>query len=501
MLDPTIIPFQLPLPQALPTIEGNVDYRDWRDCLLRMDGLLVQSSVERQLVQADLETWLRRRKKLSAKAQQNRQIHCRRALRCNLARHLLKEDFRGFAARLADSPLLQHFCGVSQLDCVRVPSKSTLERYDKWWPQTQVKATVHQLLSLGAEDPQRLQLGQALDLESAFLDTTCLAANIHYPVDWVLLRDATRTLMKAVALIRDQGLKQRMEPPKSFLARINGLCIQMTHAWNRKEAQQSRRQRKAALRQMDRLVGTVRNHARRHRELLDKQWSQTEWTRAQAAQVLRRIDQVLQQLPKARQQARERILAGRLVANEDKILSLYEPEVRVIVRRKPGAEVEFGNTLLLAENLQGLIIDWELFRESAPADAQLLPRVVGRMEKAYGQRPKAMAGDRGFDNEVNRVGLAADGIYNAVCPRNPKQLQQRNRSWKFKRLQRRRAQTEGRIGIVKNVFLGQPLRGKGFAHRELAVTWTVLTHNLWVLARLQRAEAQRREAAAERQAA
>jgi hypothetical protein len=417
-----------------------------------MDGLLVQSGLETQLLERDLERWLAGRKSVSAKAQQNHQIHSRRALRCNLARGLLKEDFRGFAAHLADSPVLQYFCGMSQVGCVCVPSKSTLERYDKWWPPTQVQDAIHHLLSLGAKAPEQLRLGQAIDLESAFLDTTCLAANIHYPVDWVLLRDATRTLMKAVSLIRDQGLKQRMEPPETFIARINGLCIQMTHAWNRKDLRQGRRQRKATLRQMDRLVGTVRQHAQRYRDLLDEQWRQTEWSRPQAEQVLRRMDQVLEQLPQARQQARERILAGRLVVNEDKILSLYEPEVRVIVRRKPGAEVEFGNTLLLAENLQGLIIDWELFRQSAPADAQLLPRVVGRMEKVYGQRPKAMAGDRGFDNEVNRAGLELDGIYNAICPRNPKQLQQRNRSWKFKRLQRRRAQTEGRIGIVKNGF-------------------------------------------------
>jgi hypothetical protein len=494
MPDATIIPFQPPLPQVLPTIEGNVDYRDFRDCLLRVDDLLLTSGLETQLLEADLRNWFSQRKKLSAKAQQNHQLHARRALRCNIARRLLREDFRGFAARLADSPLLQYFCGVSQVDGVRVPSKSTLERYDKWWPQTQVRQAVHQLLNLGADHPERLQLSQPIDLESAFLDTTCLAANIHYPVDWVLLRDATRTLVKAVSLIREQGLKQRMEPPQSFLSRVNGVCIQMTHAWNRKDLRQGRRQRKAALRQMDRLVGTVRQHARRYRDLLNTQWSQTEWTRPQTERVLRRMDQVLEQLPRARKQARERILAGRLVANEDKILSLYEPEVRVIVRRKPGAEVEFGNTLLLAENLQGLIIDWELFRQSAPADAQLLPRVVGRMEKVYGHGPKAMAGDRGFDNEVNRVGLATEGIYNAVCPRNPKQLQQRNRSWKFKRLQRRRAQTEGRIGILKNVFLGQPLRSKGFAHRELTVTWTMLTHNLWVLARLQRAEAERKAA-------
>jgi hypothetical protein len=484
-----IIPFQLPLPQALPTIEGNVDYRELREHLLRIDALLTQSGLETQLLEADLKNWLPPRQKVSAKAQQNHQLHGRRALRANLARHLLREDFRGFAARLADSPLLQYFCGVSQVDSVRVPSKSTLERYAKWWPQTQVRHAMHQLLLLGAQSPEQLHLRQPIDLESAFLDTTCLAANIHYPVDWVLLRDATRTLMKAVALIRDQGLKHRMEPPESFISRINGLCMQMTHAARRTDPQQSQRQRKGTLRQMDRLVGTVRNHARRYRDRLAQNWPQTQWTRPQTEQVLQRMDQVLKQLPKARKQARERILAGRLVANEDKILSLYEAEVRVIVRRKPGAEVEFGNTLLLAENPQGLIIDWELFRESAPADAQLLPRTVGHMEEVYGHGPKAMAGDRGFDNEANREGLALEGIYNAVCPRNPQQLKKRNRSWKFKRLQRRRAQTEGRIGILKNVFLGQPLRGKGFEHRQLAVTWTVLTHNLWVLARLQRAKA------------
>lgn len=489
MPDATIIPFELPLPQVLPTIEGNVDYRQLRDQLLRIDSLLVASELESRLMQKDLARWLGQRKKFSAQAQQNRQRHCRRALRCNIARLLIQEDYRGFAARLADSPLLQHFCLLSQIDVITVPSKSTLQRYDLWWPEVEVRALVGRFLNLGATDPQRLHLPEAVDLESAFLDTTCLQANIHYPVDWVLLRDATRTLMKAVALIRAQGLKHRMQAPESFLTRINKLCIQMTHAGSRKDPTQSRRQRKQTLRQMDRLVGTVRNHARRYRQLLDERWRQTQWTRPQADQVLRRMDQVLEQLPQARQQARQRILDEQPVANADKILSLYEPEVRVIVRKKPGAEVEFGNTLLLAENPQGLIVDWELFRESAPADAQLLPRTVGRLEEVFGPVLEALAGDRGFDSEVNRIGLNLDQIYNAVCPRNPRQLKKRSRSWKFKRLQRRRAQTEGRIGIMKNVFLGQALRSKGFAHRELTVTWTVLVHNLWVLARRQRKKA------------
>ena len=485
MPNASIIPFQPPLPQVLPTIEGNVDYRDLRDQLLRIENLLCLSGLETQFLQTDLDRWLDQRKKVSAKVQQNHQLHSQRALRCNVARLLLKENYRDFAARLADSPLLQHFCLVSQIDVIKVPSKSTLQRYDLWWPEAEVRTLIGHLLNQGADAPQRLHLPEALDLESAFLDTTCLKANIHYPVDWVLLRDATRTLMKSVALIRAQGLKHRMDTPESFLTRINRLCIQMTHAGRRQEAAQRRRQRKQSLRQMDRLVGTVRNHARRHRQLLDQQWPQTSWTRPQAEQVLRRMDQVLAQLPQARKQARQRILDEQPVANEDKILSLYEPEVRVIVRQKPGAEVEFGNTLFLAENPQGLILDWELFRQSAPADSKLLPRSVGRMERVYGPQLKALAGDRGFDSELNRVGLDSDRIYNGVCPRDPRQLKKRSRSWKFKRLQRRRAQTEGRIHIVKNVFLGEPLRSKGFAHRELSVTWTVLVHNLWVLARMQ----------------
>src|SRR5574338_162711 len=214
----TVIPFELPLPKTLPTIEGNVDYRTLRDQLLQIDQMLVIGGLENQMIEADLEQWLKGRQRVSAKAQQNRQLHCRRALRCNIARALLKKKgYRGLAARLADSPLLQFFCGIAEVDRVQVPSKSALQRYDTWWPEAQVRQLTIQLLQTGAQQPEKLQLPEAVDLETCFLDTTCVAANIHYPVDWVLLRDATRTLMKAVKLIREHGLKNRMEAPEKFI--------------------------------------------------------------------------------------------------------------------------------------------------------------------------------------------------------------------------------------------------------------------------------------------
>jgi hypothetical protein len=476
-----IIPFELPLPKVLPTIEGNVDYQTLRDQLVQINQMLVQSGLENQLIEADLKQWLQGRPAVSAQAQQNRQLHSRRALRCNIARDLLKEDYRGFAVRLADSPLLQYFCGIDEMDRVRVPSKSTLQRYETWWSEAQVRQISIQMLQTGAQEPEKLSLPEAVDLETCFFDTTCVEANIHYPVDWVLLRDATRTLMKAVGLIRGQGLKNRMEAPESFITGMNRLCIEMTHT---RAKQDTKRHRKIVLRKMDRLVGTVAAHARRHRKLLDEQWEQTEWTRPQAKQVLRRLDQVLEQLPQARKQARQRIISEQQVESKDKILSLYEREVRVIVRKKAGAEVEFGNTLLLGENPQGLILAWELFEETAPGDARLLRPSVKKLEAAFGPVLKNLGADRGFDSEANQKALASDGIFNGVCPLSPHKLKERSRSWKFKKLQRRRGQTEGRIAIVKNVFLGRPLRSKGFEHRALAVTWRVLTHNLWVMARM-----------------
>jgi hypothetical protein len=230
----------------------------------------------------------------------------------------------------------------------------------------------------------------------------------------------------------------------------------------------------------------VRAHARRHRELLDTQWPRTEWTRAQADQILRRIDGVLALLPRAQKQAHERIIGGRLVANAQKILSLYEPEVRVIVRGKAGAEVEFGNTVLLGENRQGLILDYALFREGAPADSQLLFDSLLRVWEATGRHVGAVATDRGFASAANSRTLKEGGTFDGLCPRHPAELSQRMKGKRFARLQRRRAQTEARIGILKQGFLGRPLRAKGFDHRELALAWGVLTHNLWMLARMRK---------------
>jgi len=483
-----IIPFPQELRPQLPTIVGNVDYLTLRQRLEQIDTLLRDAGVEQDFVQRALERWqVAAKRAVTAQEQTKFQQRSRRALRCTILDTLLQEDYRGFSCQLAGNPLYQWFCGVEALDVVRVPSKSEVQRFAHWLPADQMRAVIDGLLTGAIEKAKQLGLREALDLEAYFLDSTCLEANVHFPTDWVLLRDGVRTLMKGTVLIRRAGLRGRMEAPEAFLRRMNRLSIQMSQEARRAG---SKKGRKRVLRQMKKLVRVVREHARRHRELLDQRWEETEWTRAQVDQILRRIDGVLELLPQAQKQAHERIIGGRPVANPDKILSLYDTNVRVIVRGKAGAEVEFGNLALIGENRQGVILDYQLFREPAPVDSQLLFESLLRVWDGTGHHVGAVVGDRGFATADNSRTLEQGGTFDGLCPRNPEELRRRMKDEKFARLQRRRAQTEGRIGILKHGFLGRPMRAKGFAHRELALAWGVLTHNLWMLARMKKVKKQ-----------
>jgi hypothetical protein len=498
-----IIAFQPELCPALPVVVGNCDYQEFKATLLRIDEILHLSGLESDFVRLRLEEIERVRaeaaqlhglqpRRSSPKAVARAAEHAVLALRCNLARALIGGSYREFSRRLADSPLLQWFCGLSRLDVVRVPSKSTLDRYGKLVPEPVVRAVIDRLNQLAAAegaDGQALGLAQPLSLESLLLDTTCVPANIHFPVDWILLRDAARTLTKGVAVIRLHGLRHRMGEPREFLRRVNRLCIEMTHSRRRADG---RKHRKRILRLLKKLLKTIDGHARRHRDLLASDWRQTDLRAGEVRQILARLDNVQQQLPAAIKQAHERIIGGRQVANADKVLSLYEPDLHVIVRGKAGAEVEFGNTLLLAEQPDGVIVDWKFVQDQAPGDSKFLKESLARFSGVFnGRQPGAVVGDRGFDSAASRKQVEQAGIFNAICPKSVSGLRERMQEERFVVLQGRRAQTEGRIGIFKNGFLGRPVRSKGFIHRELHITWSVLAHNLWVVARLPAADEER----------
>jgi hypothetical protein len=137
------------------------------------------------------------------------------------------------------------------------------------------------------------------------MDTTCVTANIHFPVDWVLLRHGVKNLMQSVELIRTHGLRSRMCEPQVFITKINRLSMEMTHTRRKKNGQ---KERKRVLREMKRVVSVVRAHAQRYHTLLEENWQATDWTRPQAEQVLKSLESIIEALPAAVKQTHDRII-------------------------------------------------------------------------------------------------------------------------------------------------------------------------------------------------
>lgn len=428
--------------------------------------------------------------------------HCFRALRCNIVRFVEGNlPFRELSNLLADSHLFQWFCHIEKFGSIRVPSKSTLERYQNYVSKESLERILTEVLQCAGdagveENPESkshrlnsfesLGLEEPIDLQEAWVDSTCLRANMHFPTDWVLLIDAARTLMRATILIRKAGLKNRMvQSPEEFLREMNKLGIAMSQQRRQKDA---RKRRKKILRKMKKLVKRLDQHARRHRALLESHWQEkTELSAGQARQIIERIDGIIEQLPEAQRQAHERIIGGRQVNSSEKILSLYEPEVNVIVRGKLGKEVEFGNELLLAEQKDGIIVDWQL-HEATESDVNMLVPSVDRIRKRIGRSLKRVCGDRGFHSARNERALEDREIESRLCPRKIEELRKSMKESDFASSQKRRSQTEARVSILGSCFLGTPLKAKGFANREQSIHWAVLAHNLWVLARLRLAQ-------------
>jgi len=495
---PVILPVQLLFDKDIPEEFGNLEYRQERQLLIDIDQIILDSGIEYVFIQHFLDrAYAQKAIELFGTGKQPYLNHIDRlnihadavmALRMSILRKRLNLSLRKFSLALSHSDLYKWFCGINRFSVPRIPGKSHINELENAISPHLVSQVERMLFAEVQNGPVMLE---PLDFSQAYFDCTCIEANIHYPIDWLLLRDSTRTLMKAVKRIRRAGIFCRMPfEPAEFITEMNKLCMEMTFANRRKDA---KKLRKAVLRRMKQLTRRVLKHSVNHLRKLESDWKTADITYSNVQRIIKQITSVTEQLADVVKQAHERIIGERKVANADKILSIYEPDVNVVIRRKAGAETEFGNKLYLAEQADGLIVDWELYRDQTPADKTMLQTGHKRLEDKLGCNVKLMAGDRGFDSAKNREYMESHDIFNAVCPCNPTLLAERLEDKTFRQAQTRRSQTEARISILGNCFCGSPVRQKGFENRKIHMGLSILSHNLWVLARIRHAQEVERE--------
>lgn len=263
---------------------------------------------------------------------------------------------------------------------------------------------------------------------------------------------------------------------------------------NTRRKQGGKKERKRIFRKIDKLVRVIARHAERHRNLLGQSAGPVDLSPGRAKVVIARINDVLGKLPQARHQARERIIGERKVKSADKLLSLYGGEARVIVRGKSGAEIEYGNKLMLVENREGLVTHWELYSQTQ-SDSKLLVETVEKTQVNIGIPLKLISGDRGFSCREGQAKLAGDdpGRKDHITPKSVPELKQAMEDAQFRDSQKRRAQTEGRVGIIKNAYMPGRSLSKGLNSRRQELAWIMLAHNLGKLANRRITEREERE--------
>jgi transposase, IS5 family len=414
-------------------------------------------------------------------------VHGRRStpaeviLRLVVVQHLYAWSYAQTVERVADSLVLRWFC---HLYFQRAPDATTLLR----WAATIRPDTLQALNDRVVTLAQQARVTQGRKLR---LDSTCVQTAIHHPTDSGLLVDGVRVLTRLIRQARPLVREQLAGVRDAFRSRLRTVrrTLQHLHRLRRRPASAAKKaeqQRAIYSSLLEATQQTVRQAERVRGVLADltAHHQQPESPRLMG-RLQRQFDQFLPLVQRVIQQTRSRVLEGRQVSAREKVLSLFEPQTRIIPRHKGGAAVEFGRQVMLSEVEGGIVTRYRVLADGESDRHQALP-AVGHHAQVFGHAPRLVAGDRGVHTKGVEEQAQALGVRYVVIPRSgpttPEQrARERSRAWR--RRYRWRAGIEGRISSLRRQYGLARCTYHGEVGLQRWVGWGVLASNLQQIGR------------------
>jgi IS5 family transposase len=357
-------------------------------------------------------------------------------------RHRL--GYESLCAEVGDSISWRRFCRIP-LDG-RVPHPTTLMKLTTRCGEAAV-AGLNEALWAKAAGQKLLRTGRVR------ADTTVICANVAYPTDSGLLAKAVGKLVRTARRVQAAG---------------GATGTVMTD------------RRRAAARRMRQIASTLRSRGKLSREetsrvirrVTGELGDLAEKTAAQAAAVARngrravpralsgrvrgRLRRALDELAVAIErtatlvaQARTR-LAGQIPDGATRLVSLHDPDARPIRKGRIDRPVEFGYKAQVADNDDGVILDYSVEYGAAPDGPQLVP-AIERISRRAGRTPGAVTADRGYGQPAVERNLHDLGVRTVAIPRQATTSAARKKiehSRGFHRLVKWRTGSEGRISYL-----------------------------------------------------
>lgn len=340
------------------------------------------------------------------------------------------------------------------------------------WARTLQSETLHTLNDRVVELARRAKVTQGRKLR---LDATCVQTQIHHPTDSGLLVDSVRVLGRFV---------QRV---KSFLAgqvsTVDQLCrsrlrtarqtAQILHRQLRRQGEDKEAEQKKLYKKLVETAEQMVKQASRVVKMLDQQSEQeTKRLVEQAQAVLPLIQRVIAQ-------THSRVLEGKKMVSEQKVLSLFEPHTRAIPRHKGRALVEFGRQVIIDEVEGGIVTRYQVLAH--PNEHGQTIEAASHHLALFEHPPGWLSADRGVHSPETEAQLKQAGIKLVAIPASGKLSEERRafeRTRRFRRGYRWRAGVEGRIASLRRDYGWGKCRLHGQDGMERWLGLGVLASNL-----------------------
>jgi IS5 family transposase len=390
-------------------------------------------------------------------------------VRLMVIKHRTGWGYETLVREVSDSLHLRRFCLLALHH--RVPHESTLRKLTRRLGSGVVDELIRGLIVQGLRE-------RRFRPRAMRVDSTVAEADIRYPTDIGLCGDAVGRLARAARRVR-QALPTVVRRVQDRTRAVQRRIWALTRALRRrreKARDAAQRFTEPAARLLRRSLG----EARRVLEEAKRRRSRSKGVTSRGRQrALRHLEETIALAERVVEQVRKRF-AGEKIA--DRIVSLADPDARVIRRGKPAKANEFGYVVQFAEvtahtrrGARGLILPPKV-EPGSTHDNTLLPETVAELQ-TLGIRPREAAFDAGFTPKVAAGLLEPLGCEPFVVGSSNPRSQHTKR-----RLGRYRVGCEGRIAHVKRGYGAGRSKLRGTEGVRTWESWAVLAYDLDTLA-------------------
>jgi transposase, IS5 family len=337
---------------------------------------------------------------------------------------------------VADSISWQRFCRIPLGS--QVPHPTTLVKLTRRLGEQAVTGLNQTLLATAAEH-------KVLRTHRVRADTTVVAANVRYPTDAGLLGRAIGKLASTIGRIQAAGGATRTRVrDRRRSAHRRAHQIARTLRGRSEQAKQMVLRTTGELADLaTQAVGDATRVARNARRRLARTDGQATAS-GKLARLLDELEITIGRTTKVIGQART-LLAGQIPDGATRLVSLHDPDARPIVKGRLGKPVELGYKAQVADNPDGVVLDYQI-EIGNPADAPQLVPAVERISQRAGRVPAAVTADRQYgeaaiDQELTTLGVERVAIPRKGRPGRARQAHEHTRG--FRRLVRWRTGCEG----------------------------------------------------------